>query len=118
VAKKQNYLICHKYRRCYSKIQRATARELARSLMQQSPHQTVDKITLMCASTQRAILPLFMWLVAFIQIDICVNSTLLIGGVNKKFTKGSSVFLEKIFPKWYNTMSICVKLSKKEDKGV
>lgn len=63
--KKQNYLICHKYRRCYSKIQRATARELARSLMRQSPHQTVDKITLMCASTQRAILPLFMWLVAY-----------------------------------------------------
>ena len=42
----------------------------------------------------------------------------LIGDINKKFTNRLPIFLEKNFPKWYNIVSIRVKSSEIEDKGV
>ena len=46
------------------------------------------------------------------------KSAWLIGDINKKFTNRLPIFLEKNFLKWYNTMSICLKMDIKEEKGV
>ena len=46
------------------------------------------------------------------------KSAWLIGDINKKFTNRLPIFLEKNFPKWYNTMRICVKSSKIDNKEV
>ena len=76
--------------------------------------------------SERRVPILYMYILFFVvfkKSSECTNrnlqkSTLRIEDINKKFTNRLRIFIEKIYLKWYNTMSICLKMDIIEEKGV